>query len=78
MCADPATKEAITAIKREIETLQERVERIENTVNGDGTKEKGVIPRLSTIEAKTNALLAILGAIATALIPAVLKYLFGF
>ena len=77
MCADPAAKQAIEAIKEEIKLLQERVAKMEQTINGDGSKEKGIIPRLTTIETKQNMVLGGIGALVLAIVPAVIKYLIG-
>lgn len=75
MCADPATREAIRALREDIDEAKDRLTRLEAQINGDGSKEKGVIPRLSAIETKTNLIIGILGAIGGAVIPAVVKYL---
>lgn len=76
MCADPNAAKEIAAIKTEIENLEGRVSDLEQLMTGDGSKEKGVIPRLSAIETKMNLLLWLLGAAVTTLLPAVCKYLF--
>lgn len=77
MCADPNAAKEIAAIKTEIQNLEDRIRELERSVNGDGSKEKGIIPRLSTIETKMNLLLWLLGAAVSAIVPAAVKYLFG-
>lgn len=76
MCADPSTAKEIAAIKTEIQNLEERIHELERSVNGDGSKEKGIVPRLTTMETKINLLLWLLGAAVSAILPAVVKYLF--
>lgn len=77
MCADPAAAKEIASIKTEIQNLEERIKALENSVNGDGSKEKGIIPRLASMETKLTLLLWILGIAVSAIVPAVGKYLFG-
>ena len=77
MCADPVTAKEIAAIKTEIQNLEDRIKELERSVNGDGSKEKGIIPRLTTMETKINLLLWLLGTAVGAILPAVGKYLFS-
>jgi len=77
MCSDPKTAEKIAEIKAEIVNLEHRLQELERAMNGDGSKEKGVIPRLAAIETKLNALLWLLGTAVGAIATAAGKYLFG-
>lgn len=77
MCADPTAAKEIAAIKKEVENLEERIRVLEKNVNGDGSKEKGIMPRLASMETKLTLLLWILGVAVSAIVPAVGKYLFG-
>jgi hypothetical protein len=77
MCTDPNAAKEIAEIKAEIVNLEHRILELEHAVNGDGSKEKGIVPRLAAIETKLNALLWLLGTAVGAIATAAGKYLFG-
>lgn len=75
MCTDPNTAKQIAEIKAEIRILEERVQDLEKAVHGDGSKEKGIIPRLTSIETYLKIILGSVSLFGTVGIPAIVKYL---
>ena len=77
MCTDPVAAQKLAQIKAELTQIDRRVRDLERAVNGDGSREKGIVPRLAAIETKLNALLWLLGTAVGAIATAAGKYLFG-
>ena len=76
MCSDPNTSKEIAGIKAEIHALNERVKKLELAIDGDGSKESGMMPRLAAMESKLNLLLWLWGGTGLTIFLAVGKYLF--